>query len=218
MNHIDAILFDLDGTLWDSSESVAKSWNLALSELNIQKTLTKEDIQSVMGMIMTDIADKLFPEIDKKTRYEVLKKCCEIENAYIENNGGILFENLEKTLTVLSKDYKLAIVSNCQAGYIEAFLKSHKLSKYFCDFENPGRTGLVKGENIKLVVNRNNFKNIVYVGDTLSDYKATQLAKVKFIYARYGFGEVKDYKYAIDKIEDLPNYIKEIEFRSDENE
>lgn len=207
-NSIDAVLFDLDGTLWDSADSVAKSWNLVLDELKIGKVLTREDICNVMGLLMNDIADKFFPELEEDKRKEVLEKCCKVENEYIEENGGILFENLEKTLIQLSKKYKLAIISNCQAGYIEAFLKAHNLSEYFCDFENPGRTGLVKGENIKLVIQRNNFKNVVYVGDTQSDYNATKLAGVKFIYAKYGFGDVKDYEYSIESIDSLPNYLE----------
>ena len=55
--------------------------------------------------------------------------------------------------------YKLFIVSNCQDGYIECFFKAHKLDKYFTDYECPGRTGLSKGENNKLIIERNNLKN-----------------------------------------------------------
>lgn len=207
-NNIDAVLFDLDGTLWDSAQAVANSWNEALKELGINKVLTKDDIGSVMGLLMNDIADKLFSEFDDEKRDEILKKCCGVENKYIEEHGGILFDNLEETLTELSSKYKLAIISNCQAGYIEAFLKAHKLSQYFCDFENPGRTGLPKGENIKLVIERNNFKNVVYVGDTQSDYNATKVAGVRFIYAKYGFGDVEDYQYSIDSIDSLPKYLE----------
>lgn len=39
------------------------------------------------------------------------------------------------------------------------FFKAHKLDKYFTDYECPGRTGLSKGENNKLVIERNNLKN-----------------------------------------------------------
>ena len=46
------------------------------------------------------------------------------------------------------------------------FFTSHKLSKYFKDYENSGRTGLAKGKNIKLIIERNKLKNSVYVGDT----------------------------------------------------
>lgn len=64
----------------------------------------------------------------------------------------------------LSDTYDLFIVSNCQDGYIESFYEYHKLERYFKDYENPGRTGLSKGENIKLVIDRNNLDAPVYVG------------------------------------------------------
>ena len=31
------IIFDMDGTLWDSAENVAASWNLAISELGLKR-------------------------------------------------------------------------------------------------------------------------------------------------------------------------------------
>ena len=35
------IIFDMDGTLWDSAENVAKSWNLVIEESGLlEKTLT----------------------------------------------------------------------------------------------------------------------------------------------------------------------------------
>lgn len=78
-----------------------------------------------------------------------------MECHHLAEQGGMLYEKVGEVLKVLSKKYKLLIVSNCQSGYIEAFYEYHKLQKYFVDFENPGRTGLTKGENINLVIERN---------------------------------------------------------------
>ena len=57
------ILFDLDGTLWDSSAEVVDSWLLALADYpQIRKQITREAIQSVMGKVMDEIG-----EIDRKS-------------------------------------------------------------------------------------------------------------------------------------------------------
>ena len=40
------------------------------------------------------------------------------------------------------------------------------MAEYFEDFECAGNTGKPKGENNKLVIERNNLKSPVYVGDT----------------------------------------------------
>ena len=43
------IIFDMDGTLWDSAENVAVSWNIAISESGlIRRELSTSDIQGVM--------------------------------------------------------------------------------------------------------------------------------------------------------------------------
>ena len=33
-NRFDSIIFDLDGTLWDSSANVAKAWQAAIAEVD----------------------------------------------------------------------------------------------------------------------------------------------------------------------------------------
>lgn len=119
------ILFDLDGTLWDSSEQVAVSWKEALEQRpDVDKEITVEMVQAVMGKSMYDIADILFGEYSLDVRRELLVYCCQEENEYIRRHGGSLLEGLENTLQQL-KDlgYHLYIVSNCQVGYIEAFLE-----------------------------------------------------------------------------------------------
>jgi len=200
----DGIIFDLDGTLWNSIEGVCKSWNIVLREYNL-KEVTYEDIKNCMGLPMNDIAKKLFGNISEEEMKKVMERCCEVENIYLEKNGGILFPKLEETLKELYKKYKLFIVSNCQTGYINCFLKAHNLEKYFTDTEEWGATGLPKGENNKLVIQRNNLKNAVYVGDTQGDRESARIAEIPFVYAAYGFGKVKDYDYKIDSFEELLN-------------
>jgi phosphoglycolate phosphatase len=201
---VDSIIFDLDGTLWDSRETVVMAWNKAIEQNDkIDHTLTKQHLKETMGLQMHEIMQKLFPHLDTEMHNEIIQSCGEFEGDYISERGGILYENLEDVLKALSEKYKLYIVSNCQEGYIEAFYAYHGLEKYFQDFENPGRTGLSKGENIKLLMERNGLKEPVYVGDTAGDRKAAKDAGIPFVYAKYGFGEVEDFDYAIDEFNDL---------------
>lgn len=201
----DGIIFDMDGTIWDTCEIVAATWTETMKRLNIDKQFSKELIRSCMGMMMEEFAGKCMPEIESGKRIAYLKQCCEYENEYLALHGGVLFPGVEKTLERLSRKYPLFIVSNCQDGYIEAFFSGHHTEHFFCDYENPGRTGLDKAGNIRLIAERNNLKNPVYVGDTQGDQKACQTAGVPFIYAAYGFGEVPISKCAakIDSFEAL---------------
>ncbi len=205
------ILFDLDGTLWDSSKEVAISWQEALKKhADMEMSITTEMIQSVMGKSMTDIADILFEKYDFDTRRKLLWYCCEEENNYILRHGGQLLDGLEDTLGKLqSQGYHLYIVSNCQVGYIEAFLEYHKLGNYFDDFESFGGTGKEKAYNIRLVVQRNDLGRAVYVGDTQGDYLAATKAGIPFIHARTGYGVVEADVPYIEELPQLPKAAEE---------
>ena len=134
---------------------------------------------------------------------ELTERSSELECTYLSREGGRLYDRVEAVLEQLSRKYKLYIVSNCQEGYIESFYAYHKLGKYFLDFENPGRTGLSKGENIGLIMERNGLAEAIYVGDTIGDQQAARQAGIPFVYAAYGFGEVDDFDYSIHRFEEL---------------
>ena len=202
--NIDSIIFDLDGTLWNSIEGVCGAWKTVLANHpNIDKIITTQDMENCMGLTIDKIGKKLFPDLDDTWQMKLMKECCDTEQIYLGEHGGKLYPKLEDTLKKLYKKYKLFIVSNCQDGYIQCFFKAHKLEKYFIDIECSGATGLSKGENNKLIIERNNLQNPVYVGDTIGDRESAIVANIPFVYARYGFGNVDDYDYVIDNFQDI---------------
>ncbi len=204
IDKMDSIIFDLDGTLWDSRKEVCIAWNEVLKEYNISREVTVDDMTATMGMLLFDIGKTLFPDLDDDKIRRLIDASCHREIEYLTKNGAKLFDNLEMVLDKLSKKYKLFIVSNCNDGYIECFFASHKLDKYFTDYECPGRTGLNKAENNKLIIKRNNLQSPVYVGDTQGDCNSAKEAGIPFVYAKYGFGkDVKGYDYVIESIEEL---------------
>ena len=204
------LIFDMDGTLWDSAENVAVSWNIAIKESGmVERVLTTADIQGVMGKTMDKIADALFPELSKDDRMTLLEACCKLENEYLREHGGVLYPDLEEVWMELSKEYELYIVSNCQAGYIEAFLDHYGFWKYFKDIECYGNNFKQKGDNIRLLADRNNLDAAAYVGDIQGDYDASKAAGVGFIHAAYGFGTINEEVPAISCMRELPERAKE---------
>lgn len=205
------IIFDMDGTLWDSSKGVAKSWTeIVNKEYDKERVITAEDIQSVMGRTMDKIADALFAELSKEDRMALLRKCCDYENEYLRIHGGVLYPELEETFKALQDDYDLFIVSNCQAGYIEAFLEHYGFGQYFKDIECYGNNDLPKDENIKKIVERNKLTKAVYVGDIQGDYDATMKAGLPFIHAAYGFGTIAEETVKINTFSELPKVAAEV--------
>ena len=206
-----AIIFDMDGTVWDASKQVTDSWNIVFEKHENAEKMTYEDMQNSMGLMMDELFKRLLPKCSEDERRTIQNECEEFENEYLCTHSGTLYDGLEETLKALkNRGYKLMIVTNAQDGYVQAFLKSSGLQEYFDDYEMFGRTRLSKDENIKLILNRNNIDNAVYVGDTYWDYKSTVKAGLEFIHAAYGFGIVPEAKYKINSLFELENIVTKI--------
>ena len=202
------IIFDMDGTLWDSSQGVTGSWNEIIQKhYPNRQPLTVDDIQGVMGLTMHKIADKLFADLSEDKRLELLEACENYENDYLRQHGGVLYTGLEDTLKKLKEQYHLYIVSNCQSGYIEAFLDHYGFWDYFEDIECFGNNGLQKSVNIRNVIERNHLDDAIYVGDIQGDYDATMQAGAKFLHAAYGFGTINASVPRIENISEITNVI-----------
>ena len=200
--------FDVDGTLWDSTDSVARSWNLAIQEnSSLDLTITENALQQVFGKTMTEIADTLFSRLPEKERMKLLEVCFQYENRYLETHPGKLFDGVTDTLAALSGQYPLFIVSNCQQGYIEVLLRTCSLEPFIKDHLCFGETQTSKGQTILTLMKRNGLKNPVYVGDTRGDADACAEAGIPFIFAGYGFGDVPDAKMRISKFTDLKDLV-----------
>lgn len=208
---IDSIGFDLDGTLWDGTGSIAEAWQICMQKVpEILSIPSADALKKVMGLPITEIMLRMFPYLSQEQRDEIMEQRRLAEAEYITEHGGRLFEPIEvlrDTFERLSAKYRLFIVSNCQEGYIEAFLQHYGLQGYFCDIECWGATGLSKGDNIRLVMKRNGFQNSLYVGDTQGDYDAACKAGVPFVLAAYGFGQVDAPVESIDKLSDLVKMV-----------
>jgi phosphoglycolate phosphatase len=212
MEKFDSIIFDLDGTLWNTMDSALQCLKTVKNRhSDILHELSEEEAQKAMGLPFEGVTKVYYGYLEKEKAEKYTKEVCMLNIENLKEHGGILYPGVYDTIKQLSKKFRLYIVSNCLEGYIEAFLRNHHLEDCFLDYENNGRTGLSKGENIKLVMQRNNLKNSVYVGDTIGDKKAADFAGISFAYAAYGFGDVVEYDYKLDNISDLLIILQEKE-------
>jgi phosphoglycolate phosphatase len=201
---MDGIIFDVDGTLWDTREVVAKAWNTALKEnSNTDIVITEELLKPLFGKPVNEITDIIFPEISETERRRIEQILYEYENEFLIDHPGKLFDGISKTVKTLAQRYPLFIVSNCQCGYIEVFLKTMHLEPYFKGHLCFGDTGWSKGRNIRYVADQNGLKNPVYIGDMQGDGDAAKEAGVPIVYARYGFGTIEKPDYCIDQPQEL---------------
>lgn len=207
--NIKNMIFDVDGTLWDITALAANAWNSVILHYGVKRPpITSLELKGLFGKPMDYIADKLFVSSTDAQKKLYLQLCCETEAAMLEHSAeNFLYNGVYETIKALSKHFGLYIVSNCQCGYIETFLTKSKLLSYFTDFESFGATGLQKGANIRLIIDRNSLEKAVYIGDIQSDCDSAREAGIPFIHAAYGFGRVDNPDMAIQSFEELLDLI-----------
>jgi phosphoglycolate phosphatase len=186
---VDSIVFDLDGTLWDTTRACAVAWNGVVERSGIPfREIKAEDVRRVTGMPHNEAIRSAFAGLSEPD-LELLTKWTAIEdNRMIAELGGDLYPGVREGLSRLNERFNLCIVSNCQAGYIETFLAQSGLQALFRDFECWGNTGRSKSDNLKAVIERNRLGRPVFVGDTGGDHQAAVDAGVPFVHVTYGFG------------------------------
>lgn len=204
----DALIFDLDGTLWDTSETCAKGWNRVTRALGIEApTVTAEAMRGVAGLPHTEAVRRMFPEVSE-AQVELISEASQIEdNRLLAESGGRLYEGVAALVPKLRALVPLMIVSNCQSGYIEIFLDTSGLASHFSDFECWGNTRRPKGENLGSVLERNRLRAAWFVGDTEGDQRAARANGVRFAHAAYGFGTVSDCDVRIERFAELVGLV-----------
>lgn len=186
----DSLIFDLDGTLWDITPTVAKARNNALRALGISHTeITAKDVAKTVGLSVNEAYRQSFSSFSEKKLEDLINEVNKEITYILPFEGATLYPGVRNGLSKLHNKFKLYIVSNCNEGYIENFLQWSELGEFFNDFECYGRTKKSKAKNILSVVKRNNLYSPVYIGDTGQDQIAATEANIKYIHVNYGFGK-----------------------------
>lgn len=200
-----ALIFDIDGTLWDSRALVAEGYNIQLKKEGLDSLcVDAETLKPLFGRVMTDIADELFASIPQPERYALMERCMATENRHLEEDPcRIGYPRVRETLARLAERYRLFIVSNSQKGYPELCMEKLGLTPYIEGHLCFGDTGQSKGRTIRILMETFALTDCAYVGDTQGDYEATLEAGIPFIWVAYGFGTPRGYDRRIDAPEDL---------------
>ena len=201
----ESIIFDIDGTLWDSRSLVAEGYNIQLKKEGLEHLfINAEMLRSLFGKVMTEIADVILATIPETERYDLMLRCMDRENKYLEENEcRIGYPGVKETVEALSRKYRLFIVSNSQQGYPELCMEKLGLTPYIQGHLCFGDTGTSKGKTIRTLMARHGIESCAYVGDTQGDYEATEEAGVPFIWCSYGFGTPEGYDARVDRFEEL---------------
>ncbi len=208
-NRFESLIFDIDGTLWDSRELVAQGYNIQLRREGLSHLcVSAEDFIPLFGKVMTEIADAIFASLPPEQRYPLMERCMETENRYLhENPCAIGYGGIRQTMQTLSRRYRLFIVSNSQCGYPELCIKKLGLEDLICGHLCFGDTGTEKGQTIRRLMEQYDITSAVYIGDTQGDLEAAEMAGIPFIFAAYGFGAPEHWDGKIETFSQLEELL-----------
>ena len=201
----ESLIFDIDGTLWDSTELVAKGYNRYLRRIGLDHLqVTGTQLKGLFGRTMSEIADVIFREIELPRRYEIMRACMDEEHLVLEGDPcEIAYPGVVQTMERLAGTHRLFIVSNSQSGYPQLLMEKlgigHLIQGHLCY----GDTGTCKGETIRILMARHAITDGVYIGDTQGDLEASRMAGLPFVFCRYGFGRPEQYEAAVDSFAEL---------------
>ncbi len=204
----DSIIFDLDGTLWDASFATAAGWNAVLRENGFTNLeVTAEDIRRVSGLPPEESITKCFENASNFDQQALIPELDVAEKTNIEQSGGRLFADVYKGIADLSKVFDLFLVSNCQSWYLESFWTHTNLQSFFAGDVCNGKSRLPKSQMIKNISDTYYLKYPVYIGDTIWDQQAANMAGVEFGYVSYGFGEAVNPELEFDSFGELVGWF-----------
>lgn len=205
----DGIIFDVDGTLWDSTFVVKDAWNKAIVDAGYDNPgITADRLKGLFGLPMDDIIIDIMPQLNKEERAKLAPIVYQYEDEFLWKNSGILYDRIIEVMRELSKKIPVYIISNCQAGYVELFMKKTGVEDVVTDHMCPADTGMLKADNISLMIEKYHIQNPLYVGDTIMDEKASKTAGCPFCFASYGFGKAENPNYIIEKPAELLEIIE----------
>jgi phosphoglycolate phosphatase len=207
----EALIFDLDGTLWDTVDTCARAWNRARElEGAAVPAVTPADVAGCMGLNAEELRARAFPSLGPEEGTRLVRACFAQEIEFLRSHGARIYPHVPEGLAALAERRPLFLVSNCDQPYLEAFFSITGLQPRFRDWECYGNTGRPKSANIRAVMERNRISSAIYIGDTESDERAAREAGTRFAFADYGFGRAKSWDW---RFSDFPAIAREFSSR-----
>ena len=203
-HNTDALIFDMDGTLWDAVDTYAEIWNMAFEREGIEQRITRNDLLALIGTPIDDIIRHFVPADQVEHLLQVIAGLVVTE---LPRLGGRLYEGVQEGIATLAQHYQLFMLSNCDELELPIFVRYAGIEPYITDTLAYGNTHLRKADNMRLLAEKYHLQHPVYVGDTDSDCSEAHRAGVPFVWMSYGFGTTDRAQLQFDKFSDMVNHF-----------
>lgn len=203
-HNTDALIFDMDGTLWDAVDTYAEIWNMAFEREGIEQRITRNDLLALIGTPIDDIIRHFVPADQVEHLLQVIAGLVVTE---LPRLGGRLYEGVQEGIATLAQHYQLFMLSNCDELELPIFVRYAGIEPYITDTLAYGNTHLRKADNMRLLAEKYHLQHPVYVGDTDSDCSEAHRAGVPFVWMSYGFGTTDRAQLQFDNFSDMVNHF-----------
>lgn len=211
------VIFDFDGTLFDSVDDVVICFNEALSMHNFP-TLTKKEYLEVLGGNIDEVVSLILKDRNSKENMELIKETYGELYSNSDKRNTLPFPNSGDVLRKLQeRNIFIAINSNRSTDSIKYFG-----NEFFSDIdfvlieghnpEYPSKPSPIGVENIVKKAGVS-LDEAIYVGDSKTDIKTAKNAKIDCILVSWGYGSENDLKddSVLEVIDDI-NQLLDLEF------
>jgi len=204
---IKLIIFDLDGTLVDTSKDITNALNYAIKPYGL-KDLTVEDTIKMVGEGITRLIEKVLGDHKSQKRDDVIKRFLAYYSEHLIDYSSV-YPYVRETLEKLN-GYKKAVISNKKEYLSMKLLDKLGLLKYFnlvigSDTTSERKPSAIPVIHVFTKLGIDPHESII-VGDSNYDIEAGKKAGIKTVAVTYGYRErhyLLDADYIIDNIKDL---------------
>ena len=151
--HVDALIFDMDGTLWDATASYAEIWNRCFYESGMTRRVDSDELMKYMGQPIASIVKGITGNcLDDEKMKSFIDRLGILEDEMMPVLGGKPFAGLNEGLAKLSKYYRLFMLSNCGIDGLPNFMRYTGTEDYFSGYVSYGDRPMPKGDNMKYLI------------------------------------------------------------------
>ncbi|OEF96381.1 hypothetical protein BHF71_04310 [Vulcanibacillus modesticaldus] len=198
-NKYDAIIFDFDGTLFQTEKLALPSFERTFDQLKkdgikIVKIPSEQQMLNVIGMTLDDIWNSLLPELPKEAHIKANEYMLKNELDLVNEGYGALYPGVIKTLDELKRQgYRLFIASNGLAEYVKGLSKAFMIESYFDAIYTAGEYNTsTKKLLVKQLIADFSINKCVMVGDRHSDIEAGEYNHCLTVGCDFGFASIDE--------------------------
>jgi len=213
---IKAVVFDLDGTLLNTIDDLNNSVNDTYKFYGLEKRNTVSETMSLVGHGMKNLMVKCFPDKDEASIEEILKKFLSFYDQQYYKETKPYEGMVDLVNTLVEKGIKVGVNSNKDDNYTKHLIELNfpNVNLDYVAGVRPGDKTKPDPSNVNEVIKKMCLEKqeVLYVGDSPTDYQTAANANLKFIAVTWGFRSKEQLKKvgAVDFINEAKELLEYI--------